>query len=170
MHGSHRVYASPWVNVDLDDVELPGGRRFDHHVLRFPRASVGAVVLESDRVLLLWRHRFATDSWGWEIPAGWADHGENPVEAIRREVLEETGYRVSTMEPLTTYHPMSGISSQRYRVFVGSGVERIGEPEATETSRIEWTPLASLPRLMAAGQVSDGPSLTALAFYLTTTQ
>ncbi|MDQ3275022.1 MAG: NUDIX hydrolase [Actinomycetota bacterium] len=156
--------------MDLDDVELPGGRRFDHHVLRFPRASVGAVVLESDRVLLLWRHRFATDSWGWEIPAGWADHGENPVEAIRREVLEETGYRVSTMEPLTTYHPMSGISSQRYRVFVGSGVERIGEPEATETSRIEWTPLASLPRLMAAGQVSDGPSLTALAFYLTTTQ
>ena len=115
-------------------------------------------------MLLLWRHRFATDSWGWEIPAGWADHEENPVEVIRREVLEETGYRVSTMKPLMSCHPMSGISSQRYRECVGSGVERIGEPQPAETSRAAWTPLASLPRLIAAGQVPDGPSLTALAF------
>ncbi|MGH3888784.1 MAG: NUDIX hydrolase [Pseudonocardiaceae bacterium] len=168
VHGSRRVYASPWVNVDLDNVEIPGGRRFDHHVLRFPRASVGAMVLDSDRVLLLWRHRFTTDTWGWEIPAGWADHGENPAEAIRREVMEETGYRVSTMRPLTTYQPMSGISSQRYQVFVGADVERISEPLPAETSRVEWMPLASIPRLMAAGQVPDGPSLTALAFYLAT--
>jgi 8-oxo-dGTP pyrophosphatase MutT (NUDIX family) len=160
------VYASPWVNVDLDDVEIPGGRRFDHHVLRFPRASVGAVVLDSDCVLLLWRHRFTTGTWGWEIPAGWADPGENPAEAIRREVREETGYRASTMRPLMTYQPMSGISSQRYQVFAGSDVERISEPLPAETSRVQWVPLASVPRLMAAGQVPDGPSLTALAFYL----
>lgn len=165
VHGSRRVYASSWVNVDLDDVEVPGGRRFDHHVLRFSRASVGAVVLDADRVLLLWRHRFTTDTWGWEIPAGWVDPGENSAEAIRREVMEETGYRVSAMRPLTTYHPLSGISSQRYQIFVGSDVERIGEPEPTETSRVEWIPLASVPRLIAAGQVPDGPPLTALAFY-----
>ncbi len=145
VHGSRRVYASSWVNVDLDDVEVPGGRRFDHHVLRFPRASVGAVVLDSDRVLLLWRHRFTTDTWGWEIPAGWADPGENTAEATRREIMEETGYRVSTMRPLMTYHPMSGISSQRYQLFVGSDVERIGEPQPTETSRIMDTPPIGTP-------------------------
>ncbi len=69
------------------------------------------------------------------------------------------------MRPLTTYHPISGISSQRYQLFVGSDVERIGEPQPTETSRVEWIPLTSVPRLMAAEQVPDGPSLTALAFY-----
>lgn len=53
VHGSRRVYVSSWVNVDLDEVEVPGGRRFNHHVLRFPRTSVGTVVLDSDRVLLL---------------------------------------------------------------------------------------------------------------------
>lgn len=84
--------------------------------------------------------------------------------------MEETGYRVSTMRPLTTYHPMSGISSQRYQLFVGSDVKRIGKPQPTETSRVEWIPLASLPQLMATGQVPDGPSLTALAFYQTTTR
>jgi 8-oxo-dGTP pyrophosphatase MutT (NUDIX family) len=128
------------------------------------------VVLDSDRMLLLWRYRFTTGTWGWEIPAGWADPGENPAEAIRREVLEETGYRVSTMRALTTYHPMAGISSHRYQVFLGSDVERIGEPQPAETSRVEWIPLPSVPWLMAAGQVPDGPSLTALAFSLATSR
>ncbi|MGH3834938.1 MAG: hypothetical protein ACRDSF_04435 [Pseudonocardiaceae bacterium] len=37
--------------MDLEDVEIPGGRRFDHHVPRFPRASVGAVVVKAEFVL-----------------------------------------------------------------------------------------------------------------------
>lgn len=167
-HGTRRVYASSWVNVDLDDVEVPDGHRFEHHVLRFPRASVGAVVVDDERVLLLWRHRFATDRWGWEIPAGWADEGEDPAEAARREVLEETGYSVATMDPLMTYTPMSGISSQVYRVFLASGATLVGEPEVAEAERVEWVPLADVSKLMTDGQISDGPSVTALGFYLAT--
>jgi hypothetical protein len=77
VHGHRDVYASDWVRVSLDDVEIPGGDRFEHHVVHFPRASVTAVVTdEAGAVLLLWRHRFITGTWGWEIPAGWGDPGE----------------------------------------------------------------------------------------------
>jgi 8-oxo-dGTP pyrophosphatase MutT (NUDIX family) len=168
VHGSRRVYASEWVNVDLDEVEVPGGRRFAHHVLRFPRSSVGAVVADERHVLLLWRHRFATGTWGWEIPAGWSDIDEDPAIAVRREIEEETGYRVSTVELLTTYHPMSGISSQRYQLFLASGAERVGRPEQAEASRVEWVAQAKVRGLLVDGSVADGPSLTALAFYLAT--
>jgi 8-oxo-dGTP pyrophosphatase MutT (NUDIX family) len=150
----------------LDNVEIPGGRRFDHHVLRFPRLSVGAVVLNGDQVLLLWRYRFTTDRWGWEIPAGWSDEGEDPADAARREVEEETGYRASTVELLTTYHPMSGISAHKYRVFAMSDVERAGKPEEAEASHVEWVPLPKVRDLLVAGQVPDGPSLTALSYFL----
>ena len=52
----------------------PTAHRFDHHVLRTPNHAAGAVVHDPDRgVLLLWRHRFITDPWGWEIPAGRVD-------------------------------------------------------------------------------------------------
>jgi hypothetical protein len=51
---------------------------------------------------------------------------------------------------------MSGISSQQYQLFVGSDVERIGKPQPAETSRVEWILLASVPRLITAGQVPDG--------------
>lgn len=94
VHGERAVYGSDWVGVALVDAEVPGGRRFDHHVVRLPREAVGTVVHELDRgVLLLWRHRFITDSWGWEIPAGGVDADESPTTAAAREVLEETGWR-----------------------------------------------------------------------------
>ncbi|CRK61393.1 hypothetical protein [Alloactinosynnema sp. L-07] len=167
VHGTRRVFASEWVTIDLDDVEIPGGPRFEHHVIRFPRASVGAVVVDGDRVLLLWRHRFTTDRWGWEIPAGWADDGEDPAAAARREVLEETGYRVETITPLVVYSPMTGISDQLYRTFLATKVHLEADHDDAEASRVEWVPVADLPALIAGGQVTDGPSLTALASYLT---
>lgn len=91
VHGRRTLYESDWVNLSLEDVELGDGRRLEHHVIRMPRQSVAVVVRDdAGRVLLLWRHRFITDTWGWEIPAGWADPGETAEEAARREVEEET--------------------------------------------------------------------------------
>jgi hypothetical protein len=93
VHGRRTLYESDWVNLSLEDVELAEGRRLEHHVIRMPRQSVAVVVRDdADRVLLLWRHRFITDTWGWEIPAGWADPGEAAEDAARREVEEETGW------------------------------------------------------------------------------
>jgi 8-oxo-dGTP pyrophosphatase MutT (NUDIX family) len=36
-----------------------------------------AVVDDQGRVLMLWRHRFITDRWGWELPCGWVEPGED---------------------------------------------------------------------------------------------
>ena len=71
VHGERRLYDSEWMRLVLVDVEVPGVERFDHHVVRYPQPASGTVVHDPDRgVLLLWRHRFITDTWGWEIPAG----------------------------------------------------------------------------------------------------
>lgn len=168
VHGHRDVYASEWVRVSLDDVEIPDGDRFEHHVVHFPRASVTAVVADdADRVLLMWRHRFITGSWGWEVPAGWAEPGEDPADAIRREIEEETGYRAALVRPLTGYNALSGISDMRFSVFLATGAKRVGPPaDSGESDRVDWVPLAAVPKLAAEGQIQDGPSLTALTYYL----
>src|ERR1035437_8223803 len=92
--GERTVYDSAWMRVTLVDVAVPGHGRVDHHVLRMPAFASGTVVHDPARgLLLLWRHRVITDSWGWEIPAGRIDPGESPAEAAARETLEETGWR-----------------------------------------------------------------------------
>ena len=93
MEGRSRrqLYGSEGVNLELADVELPNGQRISHHVLRMPRQSVVAAVVDHARILMLWRHRFITDRWGWERRAGWVDDGGE--RRPQRQEVEETGWR-----------------------------------------------------------------------------
>ncbi|MFE5331755.1 NUDIX hydrolase [Embleya sp. NPDC056575] len=168
IHGRRFVYESDWVNVRLDDVDIPGVGRVEHHVLTFPRASNTAVVTDDQkRILLMWRHRFITDEWGWEVPAGWSDPGESPEQAIRREIEEETGWRPGDITPMTSYNAISGISTMRFTAFHATGSSCIGQPtDIGEASRVEWVPQDDVVKLIANGSVPDGPSLTALTYYL----
>jgi 8-oxo-dGTP pyrophosphatase MutT (NUDIX family) len=116
---------------------------------------------------MLWRHRFITDTWGWEIPAGRVDPGESAVDAAAREVLEETGWRPRPLRPLVRYHPSNGISDQRFDIFAADGAIHVGPPtDPYEAERIEWVPTAELRKIIAAGQMGDGLSLTAVLYAL----
>jgi 8-oxo-dGTP pyrophosphatase MutT (NUDIX family) len=168
VHGERSLYESEWMSLHLADVELPDGQRFEHHVLRIPREAAATVVHDPERgLLLLWRHRFITDSWGWEIPGGRIDEGETPEQAAARETLEETGWRAGPLTPIGTYHPLAGAVEQRFHIFLAAGAEHVGEPEdPNEASRIEWVPVARARELIRSGEVSDGYSLTALLWAL----
>jgi 8-oxo-dGTP pyrophosphatase MutT (NUDIX family) len=118
-------------------------------------------------VLLLWRHRFATDTWGWEVPAGRIEAGETPAEAGRREALEETGWEPGPLTALTTYFPHNGTSDMAFHLFRAEGATHRGEPsDPFESERVEWVPWADVRRHIATGQIGDGLSLTALLWVL----
>ncbi len=117
------------------------------------------------RVLLLWRHRFITDTWGWEIPVGKAEPGEDLAAAAAREVEEETGWRPGPLQPLLRVEPTPGISTSVHHLFRADSATRIGVPEDDfESSRVEWVPLATVSGLIGAGQISSGTTLAALLY------
>lgn len=163
VHGERSVYESPWMSLRLVDVEVPGGPRFEHHVVRFPNEAAGTVVHdpERDAVLLLWRHRFITDSWGYELPAGALDPGESPEEGARRECVEEAGWQPGPLEAMGRYHPMPGAVDQAFHLFYARGAEHVGPPtDPSESERIEWLPVAELRRAVLDGRLTEGLSLT----------
>ena len=168
VHGERSLYESEWMSLRLVDVEIPGGERFEHHVVR-TRPAAGVVVVSDDEaaVLLLWRHRFITDTWGWEIPAGRVDEGETPIEAGAREVLEETGWRPGPLAVLGSYFPNNGVADTAFHLFLASGASHVGDPtDWSESERVEWVPVADVRSAIAGGQVGDGLSLTALCWAL----
>jgi 8-oxo-dGTP pyrophosphatase MutT (NUDIX family) len=168
IHGERRLYASEWLNLSLADVELPDGTRFDHHVVRMPRPAVGTVVTDPARgVLLLRRHRFITDTWGWEIPAGAVDRGETLEQAAARESIEETGWRPLALEHFGFSHPTNGLMEQRFEYFVSRGADHVGPFDRTETESIAWFAPADVRTLIAQGEVPDGLSVTALGLAFT---
>ena len=163
VHGERSIYDSAWMNLRMVDVETPSGRRFEHHVLRMPSEAAGTLVVIDGCALLIWRHRFVTDSWGWEIPAGRLDPGETVAAAAVRECVEETGWRPGPVTPLIEWHPADGSIDQTFHVVRASSATEVGEPtDPDEAARVEWVPVADLPLMLRNGQIGDGLSVVAL--------
>ncbi len=167
VHGERSIYESEWVRLSLVDVELPDGQRFDHHVVRMPAAAMSVVLDEQDRVLLMWRHRFVSDIWNWELPGGIVEEGEEPAQTAVREIEEETGYRAHSVEHLVTFQPQIGMLDCPHYVFLARRGECVGEPvEKTEMQRMEWVPLEEVPRLIKRGEIANSGTLVALLHVL----
>lgn len=167
-HGERVVYESSWLVVGLADVELPDGRRFEHHLVRVRPAAGVAAVDGRGRVLLIWRHRFIPDTWGWEIPGGRVEPGENAAQAAAREVVEETGWEPGALRPLMELRPAPGLTDGVHHIFRADGAVRVGEPTDVEAERIEWVPLTDVPALIEAGRIGSASTAAALLMLLAT--
>ena len=162
------LYNDPWLDIRVADVELPDGRHLEHRVIRTPPGAGAVVTDEHGRVLLLWRHRFITGTWGWEIPLGKIDPGEDPEHAAARETEEETGWRPGPLTFLLRTEPTPGISDSVHHIYQADGAERVGLPEDDfESEHIAWIPLADIPALAGRGQITSGTTLAALLYAIT---
>ena len=65
------VLQTPWFEVSLAAVELPGGESLEHYVLRRPSVVLTAMLDDQDRVLLVWRYRFITGTSDGNCRRGW---------------------------------------------------------------------------------------------------
>ncbi|WP_406475613.1 NUDIX hydrolase [Streptomyces sp. NBC_01615] len=166
-HGERQIYTNPWVNLCLVDVQQPDGRRWEYHVVRLRHLAVAAVVNDRQEVLMMWRHRFITDSWAWELPMGLVEDGESPEEAAAREVLEETGWRPGPIKPLIYAEPANGITDSQHHVFRADGATYAGPPtEKNESDRIEWIPLSEVRGMIDRREIVSSGSLVGLLYLL----
>ena len=163
-HHERMVYKNPWLTVNMADVELPDGRHLDHTVIREKPVALCAALNDRGEVLMLYRHRFIPDTWGWEIPGGGVNDGESLRQAAARELLEETGWRATgELEHLITVEPANGISDATYRTYWTDQAEHVGDPEdAIESTRREWIPLGTVPSMIAAGDIRSADTVAAL--------
>jgi len=162
VHGQRRIYASDWMELYLSDVEF-GSTRHEHHLIKLA-PSIGVLVLDdTDRVLMLWRHRFTTDTWNWELPGGWIERGERPCDAAIREAEEETGWRPHDLHELGYLQPIAGISDAEQFIFFAAGARYTGPPsDAFESDRVAWIPLADVPAMIRRKEIVGGVSVAAL--------
>lgn len=163
VHGRRTIYSSPWISLDLVDVEQPDGKRYEQHVARMARPVAATVMIRDGKVLLMWRHRHITNTWGWEIPSGRIEEGESPAQAAAREAEEETGWRPGPLRFLVASQPSNGSVDSVHHLFCGEAAEHVGPPtDTSESDKIEWIPLTEIRGLVAKGEIVSGPTLIAL--------
>lgn len=169
-HGTLRtVYSSWWVRLTIDDVEKPDGTRVEHEVVDGPEAA-GMVVVDPERgMLMIWRHRFIPDVWGWEIPGGAVDQGEDPATAARRECLEETGWEpTGPLHHISRHHPSAGFARQTFDLYLATSARHHGDPsDPNEAAEVAWRPLDRVAADLRDGLIPDGFTQLAVTLALT---
>ena len=173
IHGERMVYDNPWVRLALVDVEPPGGKRFEHHVVRLSHVAIAAIIDDEDRALMMWRYRFVPRRFGWELPGGIVEPNENAAEAAAREVEEETGWKpTGTLRHLLTFQPMVGMVDSPHELYVGHGAEKVSEPrlDSEETARVSWVPLTQISGMIERDELLGAGTLIALLHTLAFTR
>lgn len=160
------VYRSDWLDLFVDKVVYPAGRRVDHHVVHFKTHSVAAIVENARREILLIRsYRYITDSIEWELPAGRLEKGESVFQGAKREVLEETGFETVGHRRIYTFHPINGLADKVFHVVRCRAVRDTGMFDRNEVAGLRWFPERVLKRMIRRNQIKDGYALTALLLF-----
>jgi ADP-ribose diphosphatase len=152
----------------LVDVEAPNGERWEYHVVHLGRIAVALIVNDADEVLMLWRYRFATEQWGYELLGGLVDDGEDSAGTAAREAAEESGWRpVGELEKLISFEPLPGQVTAPVDVYLWREAVHVGEPtDAEEVGRVEWVPLSRVTELARRRELLGSGTLVALLYYL----
>jgi 8-oxo-dGTP pyrophosphatase MutT (NUDIX family) len=162
IHGERVVDDGRRGRLSIVSVELPDGVEFEQYVLRMRKGSIVAVV-QDDKVLMVWRHRFVIDRWVWELPGGYVDEEEDPAVTAAREVEEETGWRPGPMEHLLSFQPMISTIDSENLIYVAHGAKFTGGPtDVNEAARVSWIDLVDVLPMIQRGEIVGSSSVVAL--------
>lgn len=144
-----------WVALSRQEVVLPNGHTVpDYHVLHEPDFVMGFAVTEEQHVLLVRQYKHGIGAFTLELPAGVVDEDDaSPEEAMRRELLEETGFVAAEVRPLGVLVPNPTRATGLAHHFLLTGCRRVAEPapDATETITVVTEPLHRIPGLVGDG-------------------
>jgi ADP-ribose pyrophosphatase len=112
------------------------------------------------RVLLVRQFRLPAEDYLWELPAGRLDPGEKPLQAAKRELIEETGYRAKKWTKLASFFASPGYVAERMTIFLARDLTA-GDPHPMEDERIEmaWFKSKEVAEMIGKGKIYDAKTM-----------
>lgn len=135
---SEYIIDRPWLHARRDHVKLPTGAEHDeYYVLEYPE-WINVIAITADGKMVMERqYRHGLQRTDYEICAGVAEPGEDPMEAARRELLEETGYAGGDWREFMTIAPNPTNMTNYSHTFIAEGVTLQAAQHLDRTEDIE---------------------------------
>ncbi|HWB86961.1 MAG TPA: NUDIX hydrolase [Bryobacteraceae bacterium] len=158
---SREVYRCSLFRVTEDEaVDPKSGFEIKRCVVRHIGSAVMMAVDEKQRILLVRQYRLPASKYLWELPAGRLDDGETPLQAAKRELKEETGYRARTWKKLASFWVSPGYVQERMTIFVATNLTA-GDATPMEDEQIEarWFTRRELSEMIRDGKIEDAKTI-----------
>ncbi|MFE3292808.1 NUDIX domain-containing protein [Rhodococcus sp. NPDC059234] len=164
--GTRTVYEGAIVALRVDHVAMPGGGSADREVVEHHGAVAVVAVDEQDRLVLINQYRHPLGRRLWELPAGLLDEtGEDPVDAARRELAEETGLAAQRWSVLVDVAASPGFTDEVIRVYLATGLSEVDRPDPEHEEadlEIARVPVAEAVERALGGDIVNATALSGI--------
>lgn len=157
------VFRGKLLHVRRDLVRLPDGITAEREFIEHPGAVMAIALTDAGELVLERQYRYPLRRDMIELPAGKIDPGESPLECVRRELLEETGYVASNWRHLATIHPVIAYSTERIEIYLARGLTHQGANlDDGEHLEVFKLPLDAALEWVREGRITDSKTVAGL--------
>ena len=162
---SNIVYDGKIFTVTKDDVLCPNGQKAIREIVHH-RGGVAILFKVDDKFIFEKQYRYALQEEIIEMPAGKLEKGEVPLEAAKRELLEETGYRPLEMIHLGDSYPTGGYSSEVIHLYYcPKAVKEVRHLDSDENIELIYLSLEEIEKMIAENTIKDSKTVSAIYLY-----
>ena len=160
------IFTSKYLGADVSSYELPNGKIIEDFY-SFSRGNFVLVIAINSKqeILIEKQYRPMADDFIYELPAGWIDEGETPLQAGTRELKEETGY-IGVGKAFGPFYVLPGTSKINSHVAILKIDENSqGSLERSDDENIElvFMSLEKINEMILNGEIKDEVLLVGLS-------
>ncbi len=158
---SKEVYRCSLCSVTENEATDKTGWQFKRNIVRHRGSAVMMAVDSEDHVMLVKQCRMPADRFLCGLPAGKIDEGETPLQAAKRELVEETGLHAKKWKRLVEFYPSPGFLEEKMTIYLATELKQ-GESKPMEDERIEtrWFAKKDLREAIRKNIIRDAKTMT----------
>jgi ADP-ribose pyrophosphatase len=157
VESEQKVLEHPFIQVSMQKVRLPGGQVIEDWPIVYTRDYVNALIINTaGKAMVLEGYKHGPGRSSWQMLGGYLEEGEEPLAAVKRELLEETGYQSDEWQHLGSYV----VDANRFvgigHFFLALNARWIANPDHDDLEEfvIRWVPLGALKQALFDSRVA----------------
>ena len=161
---SKTIHSTPWLHVNVHEVLTPANTPSQYTTINFTGVAVGVIALDKDyNTWIVGQWRYPIERYSWEIPEGGANKTEDPLEAAKRELLEETGITAKKWTPLMEFYVSNSATDEHAFLFIAQDLDFAPpKPDLDEDLKQLKIPFSELVEKVMSGEIVDSISISAI--------
>ncbi len=163
------VYEGRAFTVHVDTIKTIDDRETTRDIVEHSECVAIVAIDPEGKVLLVQQYRLPAGKQLLEIPAGGIDGDEEPIDAVRREMQEETGYLPKKIERLSGFYSAPGFCTEYLHLYLATELipSRLVAEDTNSIILVRITP-EDITELIQSGEICDAKSIAGLLLWLDT--